>query len=111
MEYIDNTKFFFKLYKENVKDFNEQLFNDYDSDARRDYDTALQLGQISNVQVLAEKLLDENDWYDQFYVVFKYKDAIYKVLAREGSHGYGTNFDYYKLKEVEVKTKMVTYYE
>lgn len=99
---------FENLYKKHLKYFDIGDWNDHYSPYRRNLDTQFYNKEFDWVEIVEDHIDDER-WL--YYIIFKYEDKFYYVEYREGSLGYGVNFDYDTLKEVTPKTKEVVYYE
>jgi len=94
-------------------DYGAYNYNDYFDEPFRynhDVNSLLIDGEIKGVEVIARGTEeDEYDWTE--FIVFQYKDYMYKINFITGSHGNKYKLDIDSLKSVTAKTKQVVFYE
>lgn len=106
--------FFKNMLTECIPNFNWELFDYNYRDGKFQYNhniTELLIdGQIEGISILQNDL-EEEEYWEKYFIVFSYKDEIYKVNYEEGSHGHKHELDIDTLKSVQPKVKEVIYYE
>ncbi len=91
-------------------DWERYDYNYWDGDFQYNHNIAeyVILDKVDGIKIL----LDGQDGYwENYFIVFSYKDATYKVNYGEGSHGHKYKLDLGTLKSVQPKVKEVIYYE